>query len=117
MGLFGMIGKMAGSKVVEKVEDELTKKQNREQTSKYCVYINNNLTRVCKLLADLLNETQGLVGEITSMKGVKMSFREKVILEKPRIRQTRIFNISTWLETSSPHCQRMRVAFYCKMKS
>ena len=77
MGLLGMIGKMAGSKVVEKVEDELTKKQNREQTSKYCVYINNNLTRVCKLLADLLNETQGLVGEITSMKGVKMSFREK----------------------------------------
>ena len=79
MGLFGMIGKMAGSKVVEKVEDELTKKQNREQTSKYCVYINNNLTRVCKLLADLLNETQGLVGEITSMKGVKMSFREKSV--------------------------------------
>ena len=41
MGLFGMIGKMAGSKVVEKVEDELTKKQNREQTSKYCTYIKN----------------------------------------------------------------------------
>ena len=86
MGLFGMIGKMASSKVVEKIKvveklekvaDELNTKQNHEQTSQYFVYINNNLMRVCKLLADLLNETRGLVGEITSMKGVKMSFREK----------------------------------------
>ena len=43
MGLFGAIGKMAGSKVVEKVEGELTKKQNREQTSGYCNYIKNNM--------------------------------------------------------------------------
>lgn len=27
MGIFGVLGKMAGSKVIEKVEDELTKKQ------------------------------------------------------------------------------------------
>lgn len=39
MGIFGVLGKMAGSKVIEKVEDELTKKQNREQTSGYCNYI------------------------------------------------------------------------------
>lgn len=33
MGIFGTIGKIAGSKVVGKVEDELTKKQNRERLS------------------------------------------------------------------------------------
>ena len=32
MGIWGALGKMAGSKVIEKVESELTKKQNREQT-------------------------------------------------------------------------------------
>lgn len=45
MGIFGVIGKMAGSKIVEKVEDELTKKQNREQTSGYCKYIRTNVKK------------------------------------------------------------------------
>ena len=39
MSILGTLGKMAGSKALEKVEDELTKKQNREQTSSYCNYI------------------------------------------------------------------------------
>lgn len=81
MGLFGMIGKMAGSKVVEKVvekvEDELTKKQNREQTSKYCAYIKNNIIRACKLISDLENETRSLVSEISAAKGVKLFFKGK----------------------------------------
>lgn len=84
MGLFGMIGKMAGSKVVEKVEDELTKKQNREQTSKYSTYINNNIDRVCKLLDNMRNEEQCLINEILSMKGAKMSFREKGEFKKTK---------------------------------
>lgn len=77
MGLFGFIGKAAGSKVIEKVEDELTKKQNREQTSSYCKYIKNNLTRICQMLSGLENETKALVEEIGSLKGVKLSFKEK----------------------------------------
>lgn len=89
MGLFGMIGKMAGSKVVEKVEDELTKKQNREQTSKYCAYIKNNITRICSLIADLKIETQGLVSEISSMKGVRLSFKEKGDLRKTKDKATK----------------------------
>ena len=31
MGLFGVIGKMAGSKIVEKVEDELTKNKTESR--------------------------------------------------------------------------------------
>ena len=45
MGIFGVIGKMAGSKIVEKVEDELTKKQNREQTSGYAKYYKNTFVQ------------------------------------------------------------------------
>ena len=89
MGLFGMIGKMAGSKVIEKVEDELTKKQNREQTKKYCTYIENNIDRVCKLLTDLQVETQSLISEILSQKGTKISFREKGILKKTQEKATK----------------------------
>lgn len=77
MGIFGVIGKMAGSKIVEKVEDELTKKQNREQTSGYCKYIKTNLDRVSKMIAELENETKTLVEQIQAKKGVKLSFREK----------------------------------------
>ena len=77
MGIFGMIGKMAGSKVVETVENELTKKQNREQTSSYCNYIKLNLTRICKMIADLEAETKALINEVSAMKGVKLSFKEK----------------------------------------
>ena len=61
MGIFGVIGKMADSKVVERVEDELTKKQNREQASKYCNYIKANLTRIRKTISDLKSETRTLI--------------------------------------------------------
>ena len=77
MGIFGVIGKMAGSKIVDKVEDELTKKQNREQTSGYCKYIKTNLVRISKMIADLENETKTLIEQIQANKGVKLSFREK----------------------------------------
>ena len=77
MGIFGMIGKMAGSKVVETVENELTKKQNREQTKSYCNYINNNMARVCKLIADMESETKELIDIVAAKKGAKLSFREK----------------------------------------
>ena len=77
MDIFGVIGKMAGSKIVDKVEDELTKKQNREQTSGYCKYIKTNLVRISKMIADLENETKTLIEQIQANKGVKLSFREK----------------------------------------
>lgn len=77
MGLFGMLGKAAGSKVVEKVEDELTKRKNREQTSNYCKYIKNNMCRIHKILDDLESETKSLIEEINSKKGIKLSFKEK----------------------------------------
>ena len=76
MGLIGIIGKVAGSKVVEKVEDELTKRQNREQTSKYCDYMKNNIVRINKFLGDLKNETGILVDEISVSKGFKFSLKE-----------------------------------------
>lgn len=82
MGLLGAIGKMAGSKVVEKVEGELTKKQNREQTSGYCNYIKNNMVRVCKLLSDLQTETNVLIEQVSESKGVKLSFKEKGNIRK-----------------------------------
>ena len=82
MGLLGLIGKVAGSKVVGKVEEELTKKQNREQTSKYCTYIKNNFARVCKFLADLQSETQNLIDEINSKSGEKMSLKEKSVFRR-----------------------------------
>ncbi len=84
MGIFGVIGKMAGSKVVERVEDELTKKQNREQTSKYCNYIKANLARIRKAIADLESETRTLIDHISASKGVKLSFREKGDLRKTK---------------------------------
>lgn len=84
MGLFGVIGKMAGSKIVEKVEDELTKKQNREQTSSYCKYIKANLLRINKAITELENETKKLIEHITSLKGVKLSFKEKGELRKAK---------------------------------
>ena len=78
MGIFGVIGKMAGSKIVEKVEDELTKKQNREQTSGYCKYIKTNLVRINSMIAELENETKALIEQIQAKKGVKLSFRETI---------------------------------------
>ena len=77
MSILGTLGKMAGSKALEKVEDELTKKQNREQTSSYCNYIKTNLHRISKLISDLEGETQTLIGQVSALKGTKMSFREK----------------------------------------
>lgn len=84
MGIWGALGKMAGSKVIAKVEDELTKKQNREQTSGYCNYIKSNLARVCKLIADLESETKALIGDVTALKGVKLSFKEKGTFRKTK---------------------------------
>lgn len=84
MGIWGALGKMAGSKVIEKVEGELTKKQNREQTSGYCNYIKSNLVRVCKLISDLEAETKSLIGEVTALKGVKLSFKEKGAFRKTK---------------------------------
>jgi RNA polymerase subunit RPABC4/transcription elongation factor Spt4 len=77
MGLFGTIGKMAGSKVFEKVEGELMKKQNREQSEGYCNYIKTNIVRICKLIAELEGETKTLISSVSSLKGVKLSFKEK----------------------------------------
>lgn len=77
MGIFGVIGKVTSSKIVEKVETELTKKQNREQTSGYCKYIKANLSRVSKMIAELENETRMLIEQIQTGKGVRLSFREK----------------------------------------
>lgn len=80
MGILGMIGKMAGSKMVETVETELAKKQNREQTSSYCNYVKANITRICKMLAGLENETKTLIDEIALLKNVKLSYKEKANL-------------------------------------
>ena len=84
MGLFGAIGKMAGSKVVEKVEGELTKKQNREQTSGYCNYIKNNMVRVSKLISDLQTETRELIEQVSESKGARLSFKEKGNIKKAK---------------------------------
>lgn len=77
MGIFGALGKMAGSKVFEKVEDELTKKQNREQTSGYCNYIKNNISRISSMIAELDSETRALIAKVNALMGVKLSFKEK----------------------------------------
>ena len=77
MGLFNTIGKMAGSKVLEKVTDEFTKKQNREQSGGYCNYVRTNLARICKMLAELEGETKALISNVSSAKGVKLTFKEK----------------------------------------
>lgn len=84
MGLFGILGKVAGSKIVEKVEDEFTKKENQKQTVKYCVYIKNNIDRIRKSITDLQNETQNIINEISSMKDVKLSFKEKGNFKKTK---------------------------------
>lgn len=84
MGIWGALGKMAGSKVIEKVESELTKKQNREQTSGYCNYIKSNLVRICNQIAELENATKALIGEVTALKGVKLSFKEKGAFRKTK---------------------------------
>lgn len=89
MGLLGMIGKMAGSKVVEKVGSELTKKQNREQANKYCTYISNNLARISNALFDLQSETQELVGNFSSVKGFKLSFKERGDFKKAKNKATK----------------------------
>lgn len=77
MGVFGALGKMAGSKVIEKVEDELTKKQNRDQTSGYCNYINNNIVHICDLITNLEAETRTLIDSIVTLSDSKLSFKEK----------------------------------------
>ena len=91
MGLIGIIGKMAGSKIVGKIEDELTNKQNREQTSGYCKYIKTNLTRICKQISELENETKVLIEQIQAKKGVKLSFREKGDFSKTKDKANKNF--------------------------
>ena len=54
----------------------------REQTSGYCSYIKSNLTRICKLIADLEKETKTQIGEISALKRMKMSFKEKSAFRK-----------------------------------
>ena len=77
MSLFSTLGKMAGSKVLEKVGNELTRKQNQEQSLGYCNYIKTNLVRICKLIGEMEGETKSLISNVSSMKGIKMSFKEK----------------------------------------
>jgi len=77
MSLFNMIEKVAKEKIIEKVENEITKKQNHVQTNNYCTYVINNIARICNLLSDLQNETEKIINDILSMKDVKMSFKEK----------------------------------------
>lgn len=84
MSLFGTIGKMASSKIFEKVEDGLKKKENCEQTSGYCKYIKANIDRIGKTIAELEIETKALIEQIQEKKGVKLSFREKSDLRKAK---------------------------------
>ena len=77
MGIIGIIGKIATSKIIEKVEDNLEKKQNREQTIKYSIYVNNNLVRIRNDIANLQEETVYLNGKILEKKDLKMTLREK----------------------------------------
>lgn len=88
MGLFNTIGKMAGSKVLEKVTDEFTKKQNREQNRQqsggYCNYVKTNLARICKMLAELEGETKTLISNVSSAKGMKLTFKEKGEVRKTK---------------------------------
>jgi ribosomal protein L40E len=88
MGILGIIGKVAGSKIIGKVEDELTKKQNREQTSQYCIYMKTNIASIRKLLEELEGETKNLVSQIKSTKGIRISFRGKSELRKVKDRAT-----------------------------
>ncbi|MBP3392696.1 MAG: zinc ribbon domain-containing protein [Clostridia bacterium] len=82
MGVFGVIGKIASSNVIERVEYELTKKQNREQTSKYCTYIENNVDRIHNFLTDLCSETQNIIEGNLSKKGSKLFFFGKGEVKK-----------------------------------
>lgn len=84
MGLFDILSKKNGSKGVENLDEEAVKRQNRAQTSQYCDYIKSNFARVCQLLSDLKNGTQELINQISSKKGVKLSFREKGDLRKTK---------------------------------
>ncbi|MGM9646401.1 MAG: zinc ribbon domain-containing protein [Eubacteriales bacterium] len=85
MGLLGKIGKMVGSKAFEIVKDELTKKQDRElkkkqdreQSGSYCNYVRNNIVHICKLISEFESETQALINNVLSLKGGKLSFKEK----------------------------------------
>ena len=77
MGIINTVKKIAGTKVVEKIEDKLNKKQNQEQADSYCIYINNNITRIRKLIAELSNETQSLITNLSSIKGFTISIKQK----------------------------------------
>ena len=68
---------MASSKVLEKAGNEFTRKQNQEQSLGYCNYIKTNLVHVCKLVGETEDETKSLISNVSSMKGIKMSFKEK----------------------------------------
>ena len=84
MGIFATMGKLAGSKIAEKVGDELTKKQNQEQTNSYCKYIKTNLARVSKMIAELECETKALIEQLQDKKGVKLSFKDKANFRKTK---------------------------------
>ena len=84
MGIMGMIGKVAGSKVVETVENKLVIKKNREQTGSYCNYIKINIVRICKMIAELENETKTMIDDIAIMKDTKLFFKEKGNIKKAK---------------------------------
>ena len=85
MGLLGKIGKLVGSKAFETVKNGLTKKhdrelskeQDREQSGSYCNYIKNNIVRICKLISEFESETKTLISSVLSLKGGRLSFKEK----------------------------------------
>ncbi len=83
MGIFGTLGKIAGSKDVKKaIDGEFAKKKNREQTSVYCNYIKNNMARISSLIEELNFETKTLIAKINASKSVKLSLKEKVEFRK-----------------------------------
>ena len=77
MGLISTIGKVATSKIIEKVEDNIAKKHNREQTIKYAKHIKNSIVRIRYDVDSLQKETKLLIDLIISKKDIKMTFKEK----------------------------------------
>ena len=77
MGIINAVKKIARTRVVEKIEDEFAKKQNQEKAYRYCVYINNNITRIRKLMAELSSETQLLITKLSSMKRFRLFPKSK----------------------------------------
>lgn len=70
MGILGMIGKMAGAKLMETMEhqsandSELTEEKKFEQISNYCKYFMRNVVSVRKRIAVLKTETTTRIEQI-----------------------------------------------------